>query len=720
MPTAMTVDGVIAMETDQQQTIATVPGLIYPPPEIRNIVDKTADFVARNGPQFEERIQAKEQSNPKFSFMTVSDPYHAYYQHRINEARQGRTAAALSAEKAKVDELPEMPKVVKYIPKEPPAYLFSATLPAISRQDLDIIKLTAQFSARNGRTFQTSLLQRESKNFQFDFMRPSHSLYGYYNRLVEQYAKVISPSESLIETLRTQVRHKLQILDRVSMRVEHQAYLAEESRKAQQEADEEQIAFATIDWHDFVVVDTIEFVEVDERSYLPPPMSVVELESMTLEQRRTLLSFEKPPEPEIFETVVETAEEQMEDDDIDMDMEDDDENDSALMAPAAQQVTKIQDTTQPTNIRTDYIPKVGRATQAAEPIELCPVCGASVKASEMAEHVRIELLDPRWKDQRNTYQSKQRDSNLVPLDPNILSKISDYRPDIFGGGDNLDVNRKLAEDTEKARDAEKKKVIWDGHSNSIASASQKMQQSSVENQVIVIQQQMEQNAALNAIGPKLPGSAPMPFTPGMPFPGMPFGAVSYPGMPFPMPGMPPPGMPPVMPAMPPPPFGVAPGAFPPPPGMPPLGFGIPPSPFPFPGAMPVGVAPPLPPGVVPLPLAVPESATSAKHAIPTDEMDHALKKAKTEIDLQKLITLSITMPTGESLQADPADMRMTVAAFKEHIAGLVGTPASKQKLVMEDNTVLKNALTLESYALVNGSVLELSTRGRGGGTTKKT
>ena len=57
---------------------------------------------------------------------------------------------------------------------------------------------------------------------------------------------------------------------------------------------------------------------------------------------------------------------------------------------------------------------MGRATQAAEPIELCPVCGASVKASEMAEHVRIELLDPRWKDQRNTYQSKQRDSNLVP------------------------------------------------------------------------------------------------------------------------------------------------------------------------------------------------------------------------------------------------------------------------------------------------------------------
>ena len=44
-------------------------GIIYPPPEVRNIVDKTALFVARNGPEFEQRIKQKEHSNPRFNFL---------------------------------------------------------------------------------------------------------------------------------------------------------------------------------------------------------------------------------------------------------------------------------------------------------------------------------------------------------------------------------------------------------------------------------------------------------------------------------------------------------------------------------------------------------------------------------------------------------------------------------------------------------------------------
>ncbi|KAJ1334634.1 hypothetical protein BSLG_007789 [Batrachochytrium salamandrivorans] len=664
--TAATVNGVPeavtttdALSTKQQKQSETIPGLIYPPPEIRNIVDRTADFVARNGPQFEERIKAKEQQNTKFSFMIPTDPYHGYYLHRISEAREGRSSVVTQAEKAKAGELHDIPKVPKYVPKEPPPYVFSATLPAISRQDLDIIKLTAQFVANNGREFMTTLLQRENKNFQFDFMRPSHSLFSYFNKLVEQYTQVLSPSSALIGALRLQAENRLQILDRVAIRVEHQIFTAEETRKAQAEVDEERVAFAIVDWHDFVVVDTIEFVEIDERSYLPPPMSVTELESMTLEEKRSLLLFEKPAEPESIEIPGE----------VDM-----------------------EEVTLPTNIRTDYVHKVGRVAQATEPVELCPVCGTAVKASEMAEHVRIELLDPRWKDQRSAYQSKQRDSNLVPLDPKILSKISDYRPDIFGNEDNMDLNRKLAEDTEKARDAEKKKVIWDGHTNTIASTAHKMQQSSVENQIIAIQQQMEQNAAQNAIG-------------------MPFGSMPFPGMPFP--------------GMPPPPFGGMPGGFPP---------GMPPPPFPFPGAPPMA-----PPGVAPLPpppmgmglpppgfpgappIAVPfgsaptQAPADTKHDLPSDEADPALKRAKTEM----LVSLSILMPGGDTLQAAPAALSMTVAAFKEHIADLVGTAAGKQKLVMPDNTVLKNGLTLEAYKLEEGGILELSTRGRGGGASKK-
>lgn len=55
-----------------------------------DIVDKTASFVARNGPEFEARIRQNELGNPKFNFLNSGDPYHAYYQHKVKEIREGK------------------------------------------------------------------------------------------------------------------------------------------------------------------------------------------------------------------------------------------------------------------------------------------------------------------------------------------------------------------------------------------------------------------------------------------------------------------------------------------------------------------------------------------------------------------------------------------------------------------------------------------------------
>ena len=65
-------------------------GIIYPPPDLRSIVDKTAQFVARNGDEFESRIQANQANNPKFNFMKPQDPYHAYYRSKVKDFREGR------------------------------------------------------------------------------------------------------------------------------------------------------------------------------------------------------------------------------------------------------------------------------------------------------------------------------------------------------------------------------------------------------------------------------------------------------------------------------------------------------------------------------------------------------------------------------------------------------------------------------------------------------
>lgn len=55
-----------------------------------DIVDKTASFVARNGPEFEARIRQNELGNPKFNFLNPGDPYHAYYQHKVTDFREGK------------------------------------------------------------------------------------------------------------------------------------------------------------------------------------------------------------------------------------------------------------------------------------------------------------------------------------------------------------------------------------------------------------------------------------------------------------------------------------------------------------------------------------------------------------------------------------------------------------------------------------------------------
>ena len=96
MSTAMAVDPPSDLANDLQEAAPSsgeVTGVIRPPPDIRAIVDKTALFVARNGKQFEARIQASaEGQSQKFAFMRPNDPYNAYYEFKIREVRSRRPA----------------------------------------------------------------------------------------------------------------------------------------------------------------------------------------------------------------------------------------------------------------------------------------------------------------------------------------------------------------------------------------------------------------------------------------------------------------------------------------------------------------------------------------------------------------------------------------------------------------------------------------------------
>ncbi|KAL8687947.1 MAG: hypothetical protein Q9218_006022 [Villophora microphyllina] len=269
-------------------------GVVLPPRDIRAIVEKTAGYVARNGVVFEDRIREKEKHNPKFSFLSANDAYNPFYAWRLNEVREGRGTAVSAGRVGEAVPAPEPEKPKG--PAPPPEFHFSARMPNISAQDLDVVRLTALFVAKNGRSFMTTLSQKETRNYQFDFLRPQHSLYQFFSRLVDQYALLLQAASAegmktqrlRMQELEKNVKDRFNILDAARKRAEWVKFQEEQKQKKEEEAEKEKLEYAQIDWHDFVVVETVLFEEADDQADLPPPPSLNDLQSASLEQKAAM------------------------------------------------------------------------------------------------------------------------------------------------------------------------------------------------------------------------------------------------------------------------------------------------------------------------------------------------------------------------------------------------------------------------------------------------
>ncbi|EGF97029.1 uncharacterized protein MELLADRAFT_46247, partial [Melampsora larici-populina 98AG31] len=419
-----------------------VEGLIYPPPEIRTIVDKTAAFIAKNpNPQlFEDKIRQREKTDSRFSFLSPDDAYNAYYRHQIQSIKNGdvpnvpapnNATNSSSAAPVTTDADPDKPPE----PAPLPFLIEPDQMPKINSVDLEIIKLTALFTARLGRKFVSDLSSRESRNYQFDFLRPAHSLFGFFNRLVEQYTKVLIPTPETLERLERLAGGKA--------------------------IDRKRLDFNEIDWEDFIVVSTVEFTENDEVIDLPPPMSISEVENMTIAQKKmaamvmegkdmstideeqlnaTNLRHDQEAN-EMLEDAKRSAEEAKakaaaEDQD---DSQRDDEDNNKTEGKQVAEIKKLNTTGM--KIRKDYVPKnkqLQTAQQQAQNAKvittLCQICGQQINVNEISEHVRIELLDPRWKEKKQTTELNRSSSNMLTLGSDVSSSLRDLaksRLDIF-------------------------------------------------------------------------------------------------------------------------------------------------------------------------------------------------------------------------------------------------------------------------------------------------
>ncbi|WAR56229.1 hypothetical protein PtB15_7B74 [Puccinia triticina] len=505
-------------------------GLIYPPPEIRSIVDKTAAFIAKNqNPKlFEDKIRQREKTDSRFSFLNPEDAYNPYYQHRIEIIKNGgdpsQPASSSKTNPANPATGPPKPEDADR-PPEPVALDFlieSSQMPKINTVDLDIIKLTALFTARLGRKFVSDLSQRESRNYQFDFLRPSHSLFAFFNRLVEQYTSILIPQPEMISRLeklaggppidrkrldletinQTQKKHTIigrrAVMAEIETRINWEKYQGLQLQKRTSEEEKEKKEFNEIDWEDFIVVSTVEFTENDEVIDLPPPMSISEVENMTIAQKKMAAMVMEGKDVSSLTEEQLALEESADDLEANQLLEDakrlaeeakaqaahqakadgtkDGEDEETKAAESHKQTAEIKKLN-PTGmkIRKDYVPK-GKQASAQQNgtaggkliTTLCQICGQQINVNEISEHVRIELLDPRWKEKKQKTELNRSSSNMLTLGSDVSSSLRDLaksRLDIFEENVTEEEKQRREAEQKKLKQLAKEKYTWDGHLN---------------------------------------------------------------------------------------------------------------------------------------------------------------------------------------------------------------------------------------------------------------
>lgn len=103
---------------------------------------------------------------------------------------------------------------------------------------------------------------------------------------------------------------------------------------------------------------------------------------------------------------------------------------------------------------------------------ISPITGEKIPASKVQEHMRINLLDSRWVEQRDKQITDKMNQDTVYAQGSAidasLKLLAERRTDIFGIGDEeTAIGKKIGEeDTRKDE-----KVTWDGHTSSVEAAT---------------------------------------------------------------------------------------------------------------------------------------------------------------------------------------------------------------------------------------------------------
>mmetsp|Transcript_22718 Transcript_22718/g.25862 ORF Transcript_22718/g.25862 Transcript_22718/m.25862 type:complete len:502 (+) Transcript_22718:408-1913(+) len=234
------------------------------------------------------------------------------------------------------------------VTQPPPLHFINITAPRIlTAEEVETIKLVAQFTAfDSSKNFLQNLTIREWNNPSFAFLQPRNAQFAYFSALTDCYKYIIDTFINGDEMKALSVEDCINL---AAYRAEYEQYA--EERQLNNGSDEDDAN--AIDWHDFIVVEMIDFPK--DETVEPPAL---------------------PSEPDIAE-------------------ESDDEEELRVVP--------------------NYTPKVFASNQSniSQTNVIDPITGKSVPVSDFSEHLRIQSLDPKWAEEKKKFQEKQKESNLV-------------------------------------------------------------------------------------------------------------------------------------------------------------------------------------------------------------------------------------------------------------------------------------------------------------------
>jgi splicing factor 3A subunit 1 len=412
------------------------------------VVDKTAQFVARNGKGFEERIlNSDEGKTAKFHFLKTYHPFHAYYVKRIRDYEEGKEGedeleAILAnsdsnvvkmveqkdaeeedsmevVESAATPSLMTQPTLINPLSRfahedvssAPPALEFSvATNLGLSGVDVDTIKLTAQYAAANGSDFISKLMERERDNSKFDFLNPLHALFAYFSRLVDIYRRIITGAPELKVAIDR--KSDFEAVLRSAVHRWNWAITQEEKAKGSVES-------LMVDWKDFVVVETITF---DDDELLTEAASIGAVAAAS-EPRIASSSSSSSSSSSTVDSGEGMAVEI--------------EGAAIVVETVADMHAEIGMDSGGLNVVSEYQPRLAGTgpDSGLAGTMVDPISGRVVPVEQISEHMKAQLVDPRGRVEHQRFVDKQKETGVAAGDSMVssLMQFAEKRRDIVRG-----------------------------------------------------------------------------------------------------------------------------------------------------------------------------------------------------------------------------------------------------------------------------------------------